>query len=124
MAGRPAGVPRTILSYEGYRPQTPATGQLSNTIGSLLKGSAGGTLIIDKIILCESSNNATTFTLRLVPSGGTDDATNDIYQQVSLAARETMVIDGPIYIVGAEDLRGLASAANRINYKIFYRKEV
>jgi hypothetical protein len=121
---RPAGTPRSFLSFVNYRPKTPKSGQLSNTSGSLLKGSSGGTIIVDKIILCESSNNATTFTLRLVPSGGADDATNDIYQQVSLAARETQVIEGPIYIVGAEDLRGLASVANRINYKIFYREEI
>lgn len=124
MAGRPAGVPRSILEYVSYRPQTPATGQLKAASTTLLSGSAGGTLIIDKIVLCESSGNATTFTLRLVPSGGTDDATNDIYHLVSLAAGETMVIDGPIYIVGAETLKGLASVADRINYKIFYRKEV
>lgn len=98
-------------------------GVFTNASAELLAAATNGRIVIDKILLTERSNASRTVTLRHLNSGDTDDATADLFTDLPLAAKETVVIDGPIVLESAESIKGLASANTSVNYYIAYREE-
>jgi hypothetical protein len=105
-------------------------GVLTNASAALLTCPAGGTYKVISILLTEKSNNARTATVRHVKSGGVDDNTSDVYQDLALAAKETVRIEGggaedPLLVLtGGDVLRAHASANTSVNYDIIYKKEL
>lgn len=100
---------------------------LAATSGFILGTAAvSNTTFVHSIVLSERSAVARTATLRVVRSGGVDDATSDIFQAVALASTEVLQIDfaEPGLILNAGDsLKGLASAATAVNYVVNYSTE-
>ena len=87
------------------------------------------TLILDKILLTEYSGNARTVDLRLKQANAADADTQYLFQDVALASKETVVIEGPFVLQRGDEttgdvLAGLCSAATSVNIHIFYREEI
>jgi len=103
---------------------------LTNSSATILSvTSANPPVYVKRIHLCESSGNATTATLRLVKSGGTDDATSNFVTAIALAANETVTLeaggDGDYLVLeGGDALKGLASVTARINAIVVYDLEI
>lgn len=100
--------------------------QASNSATTVLTGPESGCYEIISILLSESSGNATTALIRLVPDGGSPGATHDLYNEVSLTAKETKTLHNygaPLFIMNAAELLTItASAASRINMLVVYRR--
>lgn len=100
-------------------------GQLTNASATLITAPVAGAYRIWSIVVSEVSNVAKTFTLRHVESGGTDDATADLYQQAALAARETIILEGTplVTLKNGDVLKALASANSAVNVLVNYSAE-
>lgn len=98
---------------------------LTTAEAQLLAADTGGLLIIDRMIVCETSGNARTATFRKysAASGLLNTAANNLFKALALAASETVIIDGPIYLSNGQILAGLGSANTSISVDISYRKE-
>jgi hypothetical protein len=88
---------------------------IANTVLSTLDGNifvSSGNSAITAIYLCNSAGAGTvTINLYAVPSGGTLDATTQIYQNLSLTQGDTYVIDSEKLILENGDyLAGNCSA--------------
>jgi hypothetical protein len=99
-----------------------AQGTLAASSGAILTVDNDQTWIVDKIVLCEYSGNARTFDLRINTAGASDADTQYIFQDGALTSKETLIIEGPLYLSDGDVLKGLASAATSVNYNIHYRK--
>ena len=105
-----------------------AKGTLTNASAALLTCPAGQTYRIYSIIMTETTGVAKTYTLRLVATGGTDDARSDLFQAIPLTALEVQQLESagvkPLVIMtGGDVLKGLASANTAVNYLINYTTE-
>ena len=99
-------------------------GTLTNASAAILTAGEDEVLTVDKIFLTEYSNNARTATLRHVDAGDTDNDTASFFKDLSLQAKETIEINGPIILRDGAALKALASANTSVNFLIAYRKEV
>lgn len=93
-------------------------GQLGVASATLYTVPASTKLIVSEINLCNTDAVARTITIRYIPSGGVDDATNNIYQAYSLAAGETVTIGHNTVLEAAYVIKGMASAASVVNIHI------
>lgn len=97
---------------------------MPSSSGALLTVDNDQTWIVDSIALCEYSGNARTFDLRIKVAGVADADVQYLFQDAALASKETLIINGPIYLSDGDVLAGLASAATSVNAQISYRKVV
>jgi hypothetical protein len=77
--------------------------------------------ILTSIVFCNTDSGARTITIYLVENGGSAAANRAIISGKSLAANETYTFDCGhfgIPLQNAETVRGLASAANFVTYRI------
>lgn len=76
--------------------------------------------ILKSIVLCNTDSSARTVTLYLIESGGSVAADRAILSAASVAAGETWVVDfgDGIPLETAETVRGLASVASKVTYRI------
>ncbi len=83
--------------------------------------------VIDRIILCEKSGAATTYTIRQIPTGGVDDATSDVFHAAAgtaeVPANDSVVIEGPFYVNSTDTVNISAAANSRIVSHWHYRSE-
>lgn len=122
-AKRPPGVPLPRIQHHAMRPKR-AQNTLTTTHATQVSAPATGAIVVDKIFLTEYSNAAQTVDIRVVKSGDTAGDGNLVFQDVPLAAKETVVIEGPIALVDGDILTALASAASSVNMLTVYREEV
>lgn len=103
-------------------------GTLGTASGFILGAAAvTGTVFVHSIIITERSAAARTFTLRMVESGGVDDATSDIFQATDLASKEVLQIEFAepgLILNNGDGLKGLASAATAVNYIVNFSTEI
>lgn len=99
--------------------------QVPNTETAILTCPVGGRYKIDSILLCESSGNARTVTIRKYASALGNTAANNLFTALSLAANETKQIDFPegFYLTNGQILAALASAATSVNIDVSYEVE-
>ena len=103
-----------ITSLKSKRFYGPA--HLATSASSLITGAADKTALVHEILLHNSGSAAATYTLHLVPSGGTAGASNRIFHG-SLAVDETLLISlggSGLVLAEGDSLQGLASAADSI----------
>jgi hypothetical protein len=76
--------------------------------------------ILKSIVLCNTDSSARTVTIYLIESGGAVAADRAILSAASVAAGETWVVDfgDGIALETAETIRGLASVASKVTYRI------
>jgi hypothetical protein len=124
---KPPGGAKNVQVMPSYRHKRYG-GNLASSSTAILTATSK-TLIIDKILLTEYSNNARTVDLRLNQDNAADADTQYLFQDIALAAKETVVIEGPFHLERGDEstgdvLKGLASAATSVNIHIFYREEI
>lgn len=101
-------------------PKTFGNGQLGSSVATLYTAPTGvnQSAIVKEIWLCNTTASDYTYTLYSVPSGGTTDATKELANAVSLPAGYTHVLQIAHVLDLGEALRGLASSASKITYRI------
>lgn len=72
---------------------------------------AGPTALVRRMIVCNPTAAAVTYTLYLVPSGGTAAAANALCSAVSIAAGQSQIFDWEQDLNPGDFLADLASAA-------------
>lgn len=101
------------------------SGQLGTASTTMLAGPTplNGTRITLSVFLLNTNASQTRWVaLRLVPSGGNDDITEDFFYKV-LQPKETLVL--PLMIVkGGQTLKGYAEASGEVNFYINYKEEL
>ena len=103
---------------------TRVQGTLGTSAATLFENDREGICIIEGGIITEYSNNARTFTLRVVKSADTPGATNDIFHTIDLEASEAFILPFPIVLLDGDYIQGLANAATSVNYYFAIRREV
>lgn len=76
-----------------YTPKKFYTGQPGTTATTLYTAPASTTSIIKNIIICNTTANAATLTVSLVPSGGSAAASNRIMSTLNINANDTVAMD-------------------------------
>lgn len=113
---------RQVPNFNGSSLSAPV--RLTTAEAAVLTAPASGRYKITSIVLCESSGNATTVTLRKYASTLGNVATADLFHALALAANETVILDlGGFYLTNGQILAGLASANSRINIDVNYEVE-
>ena len=70
---------------------------------------------VTTLFLCNTHSAAVTVTLYLINGSGTPDDTNAIWKDVSIASKETFVMNNERIILAAADfIKGLASVASKV----------
>lgn len=78
---------------------------------------------IEKILLVETNNVAATVDIKLAPLGAADAAAHFLFQDVPVAAKETVVIEGPFHMLPTDVLRMLATTAN-VSVHVSYLEQI
>lgn len=82
---------------------------------------SSGNTVVSTMYFCNVNGSARTFNLYAVPAGGTADTTTQIYQQVTVQANDTFVIDmEKLVLANGETLRANASAVSSITSTVSY----
>jgi hypothetical protein len=79
---------------------------------------------VKSIILCNTDSSDRTFTLYVVESGGTADATRMLFNGVTIKAGETLEYwygEDVFPLASAETIRGKASVADKVTIRIGVR---
>jgi hypothetical protein len=80
---------------------------------------SGGTTVISQMVLCNTHSAAVTVNLSVTASGATSTtSTNRIFNAMSVAANETMMIMADIYLQSGEKLWASASSDDVVNILI------
>lgn len=120
--------PAAMVTDEWLYLSTAPTAITGSSVSHLSRGANDPEMIVDSIILSEKSGNADVATVRKVASGGTDDATSNIFTDVPLASKETLIIPEAdsknlMYLSPGDSIKFLTSGtASRILATINYRK--
>ena len=70
---------------------------------------------VTTLFLCNTHSSAVTVTLYLINGSGTPDDTNAIWKDISIASKDTFVMNNERIILAAADfIKGLASVASKI----------
>ena len=70
---------------------------------------------VTTLFLCNTHSAAVTVTLYLINGSGTPDDTNAIWKDVSIASKDTFVMNNERIILAAADfIKGLASTASKV----------
>ena len=70
---------------------------------------------VTTLFLCNTHSAAVTVTLYLINGSGTPDDTNAIWKDISIASKDTFVMNNERIILAAADfIKGLASTASKI----------
>ena len=70
---------------------------------------------VTTLFLCNTHSAAVTVTLYLINGSGTPDDTNAIWKDVSIASKDTFVMNNERIILAAADfIKGLASVADKV----------
>ena len=70
---------------------------------------------VTTLFLCNTHSSAVTVTLYLINGSGTTDDTNAIWKDISIASKDTFVMNNERIILAAADfIKGLASVASKI----------
>ena len=91
--------------YEGQLAATAAPNPALYTVPASTR------TIVSEIILCESSGNARTVTIRY----NGDAASNNVYTALALAANETLVLGHNTVLEAGDIIRAFASVAASVN---------
>lgn len=82
---------------------------------------ASGNTVATVLYLCNGGGSNVTFSVYVVPSGGSANGTNIIYSDVPLATKDTYVIDTEKLILGNGDtVRVTASSAGSVICTVSY----
>lgn len=107
-------------------PKCGARGQLAAASATLYTAPTGTTptgdypkALLRSIVLCNTDSSARTVTLYGIESGGSVATNRALLSAASMAAGETWVIDfGDMPLEQGETVRGLASVANVVTYRV------
>ena len=70
---------------------------------------------VTTLFLCNTHSSAVTVTLYLINGSGTPDHTNAIWKDISIASKDTFVMNNERIILAAADyIKGLASVASKV----------
>lgn len=79
--------------YQGQPGVAESTAYTAPAYASGSPYAAGPTALARRIIVCNPTATAATFTLYLVPTGGTAGAANTLFSAISIAAGQTQIFD-------------------------------
>lgn len=91
---------------------TPVTLGTTSTTVYTVPDTPGCYLIVKGIIIANTGNSTTSFTMARVPSGGTEGNANRFLKDVPLEPGESVFLPDTITLGQNESIRGLAGAAN------------
>lgn len=95
---------------------TPGTlGTSSATLETITAANIG---IVKEILFCNTDSVARTITVYFVPSGGSPAVANTVVSARSLAAGETWAMSLSSNLAAGDTVRGLASAASVVSYRV------
>ena len=70
---------------------------------------------VTTLFLCNTHSSVVTVTLYLINGSGTPDDTNAIWKDISIASKDTFVMNNERIILAAADfIKGLASVASKV----------
>lgn len=69
------------------------------------------TTVLKQIVMTNTGASATTFSISLVPSGGTAGTSNRIFSNVAIAANETIILDVSQILTSGDFISARAAAA-------------
>lgn len=93
-------------------------GQPATTATTLYTVPASTDVRVTEILLCNTTGTDATFTLSVVPNGGTAAATNRILSALLVAANETVVVELATYMTAGGFLSGLQGTTSAITVTI------
>jgi hypothetical protein len=95
------------------------TANVTTTVSNLYTSS--GNTVMSVAYFCNYSASPAQITLHVVPSGASANVLNRIYNNVSITAGDTLVVETEKIIFGSGDtLQGNTSANNAINAIVSY----
>jgi hypothetical protein len=122
------GIIQTARTAVAVVPTGVVCGQLAGSSGTLYTAPSTTTplgsitrAILTSIVFCNTDGSARTITIYLVENGGSAAANRAIISGKSLNAAETWTFDCGhfgIPLLNGETIRGLASSANLVTYRI------
>ena len=69
------------------------------------------TTVLKQIVVTNTGGSATTFSISLVPSGGTAGTANRLFSSVSISANETIILDVSQILTSGDFISALAAAS-------------
>lgn len=102
-------------------PVTPITATSAASAQVLLTIPDGRFFQITSFKVCNTNTSAQTFTMYIVPSGGSAGTGNTIYSAESIPANDTLTPSAPntIMVDGGSTIEVIADAANHIKITLF-----
>jgi hypothetical protein len=86
---------------------------LGTTVGNIYVSSGADGNVVSVAYFCNRSGNTTSFTLHLVPSGGSATANNIVYSNKAITANDTYILELEKIILSTGDM--LQASANTGN---------
>jgi hypothetical protein len=83
-----------------YLPVKIYAGQPGTSAGTLYTCAQGEQIVVDNVIVCNTTGTAAVFTLDVVPSGGTAGVTHRIAAALSVAANATVSLAASLAPLG------------------------
>lgn len=102
----------------GYGQLAGSSGTLYTAPTGTIAGASSQKAILTEIWLCNTDSSARTVTLYIVENGGSAAANRAIMSGVSIAANTTYRQECATVIESGETIRGLASSANLVTYRL------
>jgi len=117
--GHQTMIPLNVVNQESVQ------GVLTNSSVALLTAPTAGKYVITSIQLLNRHSGTNATTIRKVESGGTDDATADIFTP-TLPANDAVLVEyeNGFVIKNGASIKGLAATTATVNYVINYLTEI
>ena len=88
---------------------------LDTTVGNIFVATGAQGNVVSVSYFCNRSGSTTTFTLHLVPNGGTASANNIVYSNKTITANDTYILElEKIILANGDMLQASANTANAI----------
>lgn len=92
--------------------------QLSTSAALVYTVGSGITAVVKQVLATNCTATASTFSLHLVPNGGTTTTSNQIFCQIPVPAYSTLAIDLAQVMTAGDTLHALAGNASTVNLTV------
>lgn len=92
--------------------------QLATSAALVYTAGTGITAVVKQVLATNTTGTASTFTLHLVPNGGTTTTSNQIFSQIPVPAYSTLAIDLAQVMSAGDTLHALAGNSGTVNLTV------
>jgi hypothetical protein len=105
-----------VAAYNLKRMTNPT--QLGTSAVSVYTAGSGITAVVKQVLATNCTANSTTFSMHLVPTGGTTTTSNQIFCLIPVPAYSTLAIDLAQVLNAGDSLHALAGTTSSINLTV------